>query len=328
MVDTRHRPEFWREVSRPLFELLPTSNEKEKLEGFVHSYNLGELTLASVRFNQQSYMRNRQTIVRSGLEHYLLQIVTDGAMTADCDGVSILARPGDIWLFDLARPYRCNAEAGSRITLVLPREPIDRANGGRSAHGLVLPAAHPLTGLLRRYLIDLHETAGGLASDDLRAMEVATADFVISVINRRLGGGSRHSSSTDRVRQRMLEFIDAHIDDPQLGPDMMVRHFQMSRAHLYRFFAERGGVAAFIRNRRLDAAYRMLRMPSSGRRTITDIAFKLGFANSGHFARAFAGRFGVTPSRLPGAWPSREETEAAPLQSHLETQVQNWRERA
>lgn len=323
MVDPQHRAEFWREVSRPLFDI-STENQKENLEGFTQSHRVGELIIGSVRFNEQNYIRDRQTILRSGLEHYLLQVMTGGSLTADCDGVSVLARPGDIWLFDLARSYRCNAEAGSRITLVVPREPIDRANGGRSAHGLLLPAANPLTGLLGRYLVDLHKTANDLAPDEWRVMEEVTVDFVTSVIGGQLQNQSGRSSSADRIRQRMLKFIDDRIRDPQLGPEMLMQHFQMSRAHLYRFFVESGGVAAVIRNRRLDMAHRMLKSSSSSRRTITDIAFELGFANSAHFTRAFAGRFAVPPSRIRSGIPLPEEgLGIGHLQAHLEAQVRN-----
>lgn len=330
MVDPKHRMDFWRELCRPLFDVLPAEEESNSLEGSVHAHRMGELILASVRFDQQQYnKRDRQLILGSGLEHYLVQVTISGSMTADFDGVSLLMRPGDIWLFDLARPYRCNAEAGSRITIAVPRNAIDRANSGRSAHGLVLPGTDPLTGLLRKYLIDLQEMTGSLPPEDRRAMELVTVDFIASVMSRRLERQGRQSTSADRTRQRMLEFIDAHISDPKLGPDLLMRHFQMSRAHLYRFFAELGGVTAVIRKRRLDAAYRMLKDPSAGRRTITEVALDLGFASSSHFTRAFAGHFAVPPSRLhPDIWPSSEETEVRRLHAHLEAQVQNWKERA
>jgi len=191
---------------------------------------------------------------------------------------------------------------------------------------LVLQAADPFTGLLHRYLVDLHETAGGLKPEDLRAMEAVTVDLITSVISRRREGPSRQSSSADRIRQRMLQFIEDHISDPQLGPELLMRHFQMSRAHLYRFFAEQGGVASVIRNRRLDAAYRMLTNPASGRHTITEVAHEFGFADGGHLTRAFTKRFAVAPSRVrPGIWLPEAGTGAGYLQSHLESQVQNWK---
>ncbi|MET3526544.1 MULTISPECIES: AraC-like ligand-binding domain-containing protein [Phenylobacterium] len=328
MVAEEQRSEFWREISRPIFDLLPINEEKEDLKGCVHAYTLGELIISSVQFNQQNYLRDRRAIVHSGLDHYLLQVMTGGSLVADCDGLSVVARPGDIWLFDLARPYRCNAEAGSRITLAVPREPIDRANGGRSAHGMVLPGADPLTGMLRRYLVDLHETMDRIGPDDLAAMETATIELVSSITGRRPWSEGRQSSSVDRIRARMFEFIDAHIGDPQLGPELLMRHFQMSRAHLYRFFAELGGVNAVIRNRRLDAALRTLKRPSPSRRTITDLALELGFANSGHFTRAFTRRFSVSPSGVrPGVWLPDGDGGARRLQTHLASQIRTWNDR-
>ena len=73
-------------------------------------------------------------------------------------------------------------------------------------------------------------------------------------------------------------------------------------------FADEGGVATVIRERRLDAAYRRIAGSSGAPGSMTSIAYAIGFSSGSQFLRAFRARFGVTPSEvrndalLPDAW--------------------------
>jgi AraC-like DNA-binding protein len=55
-----------------------------------------------------------------------------------------------------------------------------------------------------------------------------------------------------------------------------------------------GGVAAFIRQRRLRGIHALLAAPHE-RRRISEIAFHFGFANNSHFSRTFRNTFGYSP---------------------------------
>ena len=60
------------------------------------------------------------------------------------------------------------------------------------------------------------------------------------------------------LRQRIIEFIDHQICNPDLGLDLIIQYFHLSRAYLYRLFDGTDGVARLIREKRLDLGYRML----------------------------------------------------------------------
>ena len=61
-------------------------------------------------------------------------------------------------------------------------------------------------------------------------------------------------------------------------------------------FANDGGVAKVLRDIRLDAAYRELTGAVRPLRSITEIAYSLGFSSGNQLLRSFRARFGVTPS--------------------------------
>jgi AraC-like DNA-binding protein len=96
----------------------------------------------------------------------------------------------------------------------------------------------------------------------------------------------------EAMQERMLTYIDAHLNDSELNATMLQRKFRISRTHLYRLFAELGGVQHCIRERRLEAAFRSLcEQPD---RNISEIIFRLGFSNERQFQRSFRSRYGMT----------------------------------
>lgn len=102
------------------------------------------------------------------------------------------------------------------------------------------------------------------------------------------------SDSGDPRFGEVLSYIEAHIDDPDLGVDRLQSAFGVSRPTLYRMFRRMGGVARFIRQRRLAAAHQYLRRRPD--LSITWLLYELGFASERQFQRAFQSEFGLSPS--------------------------------
>ena len=57
----------------------------------------------------------------------------------------------------------------------------------------------------------------------------------------------------------------------------------------------------FVLAERLARAYRILSNPRFADRSITAVAFEVGFGDLSYFNRTFRRRFGCAPSRLRGA---------------------------
>ncbi|MHC2089024.1 helix-turn-helix transcriptional regulator [Methylobacterium sp. CM6244] len=80
-----------------------------------------------------------------------------------------------------------------------------------------------------------------------------------------------------------------------LGIDTLITQFGLSRATLYRLFEHEGGVASYIRERRLLRAMKLLGA-AGGRPRISSVAYATGFSDEKTFSRAFRRRFGFLPS--------------------------------
>jgi AraC family transcriptional regulator len=98
-----------------------------------------------------------------------------------------------------------------------------------------------------------------------------------------------------RVRlQRVLDYIAAN-SHRDLSLDDLAQIADMSRFHFARLFRLGMGITPhrYLMDQRLQQAKVLLRFDT---RSVSEIAAETGFANAGHFARAFRRYVGVSPS--------------------------------
>lgn len=318
-VEPALRNEYWREVTRPFCETAPMADEKgATLEGTMRIRTVAGLTLGSTAFNAQRYKRDRWTIARSPIDHYLVHVLVAGSIRGDFAGRDAVAAPGGICIIDLSRPYACEVDAGVRLATTVPRASIDKLLGARDLHGFALDPLLPITRLLVDYLQGLHAVSADLSASE----DVAVQDALMTLLSAGLAGAGPAQDEPQSVlgralRARTLAFIDRHLADPTLGPELLMQRFSVSRAHLYRAFADLGGIAHVIKSKRLDAAYAALVDPRNAAQPPVRIAADLGFSDTGKFRKAFIARFGMTPdeARDLESWPA-SITGGAPQLSH------------
>ena len=117
--------------------------------------------------------------------------------------------------------------------------------------------------------------------------------------------GKRHGADAVVPRQpptraNIEQFIDAHIERHDLGPELVARHFGLSVRQLYRLAAATGCTpGALIWARRLARAHQLL-VEDRSDSGVLDIALSCGFKDGAHFSRAYRRAFGQSPreSRL------------------------------
>jgi AraC-like DNA-binding protein len=92
----------------------------------------------------------------------------------------------------------------------------------------------------------------------------------------------------------VLDYIDVHLGECELDERMIRERFNLSRATLYRRFQLLGGVSNYIRERRLQLAYRHLQRDPTC--SLTWLLYEVGFASERQFQRSFQARFGMSPA--------------------------------
>ena len=91
-------------------------------------------------------------------------------------------------------------------------------------------------------------------------------------------------------------FIQRHMSDPDLSPEMIAAAHHISLRLLHKLFSEEGEtVAGWIRTRRLEGTRRDLTDPAQGGRPVAALAAHWGFRSAASFNRAFRAAYGLPP---------------------------------
>lgn len=103
-------------------------------------------------------------------------------------------------------------------------------------------------------------------------------------------------SGDEQLKQRIMEAIDQHLEDPDFKIDELAQEVGVSRVHLHRKMKEFTGLPAgeFLRNMRLQQAARLLKEKQSD---ISQIAYACGFQSISVFSTAFKKHYGMSPTQ-------------------------------
>jgi AraC-like DNA-binding protein len=92
-------------------------------------------------------------------------------------------------------------------------------------------------------------------------------------------------------------YIDEHLSDSNLSLGDIAKNNGISLRTLHQLFHPMGMSASeWLRTRRLQRCYDLLTSPQRETKTITEIAYSMGFNSSSHFSNLFRAQFGLRPS--------------------------------
>jgi AraC-like DNA-binding protein len=270
----------------------------------IDAWNLGTLMAGRFRSSAMAFDRPPALVASGGLDHVLLQLYVEGGFTGMADGRAVTVAPGDIVVFDLTRTISTRASDFVNISLLIPRPYFEASHDDVAAlHGLVLPAARSMTGMLASYIVAFTERLPALSAGEAGTAARATAGLATNILSASALPEARSRPPIPSPFRAITLEIEARLHDATLDTDALAASLNMSRATLYRAFEQVGGIADYVRRRRLTAAAMQLADPAQRRRKISEIAFGLGFASESTFNRAFRIAFGISPreARLRGS---------------------------
>jgi AraC-like DNA-binding protein len=289
------RYEAWRGLVASVFEPRPAEPSRGDVRARVDAIHLGSALLAHAAAEAQYFHRTKRLIAAENLDHYLIQVYQRGECRGAYGGVQNVVSAGDVRIIDLARPFSSFNTEFDNISLTIPRAALApllaRPDG---LHGAVLPKACASAQILASHIRQLSANAAAFCPQDASTLGAASISLVASCLGASARDRARpvHAVATGRA---VRDYIERSLLSPTLSPALLARQFRLSRAQLYRLFPE-GGVAAYIKTRRLQACFLALGAAGSRTETIGQIAFRFGFTSEAHFSRAFRAAFDITPS--------------------------------
>lgn len=259
--------------------------------------------LVDTRATDQEYDRTPAHVARGAMDHFQITLCVEGEMRFSSGRREVTMGPGAICLIDMAQPNRTVLRGGGSRTrlmaIILQRAMLaPRLAHPDSATATLLPSNHPHTRLLAS-----HYAALTLPPKPEAGSAEATIEAIADIVAAAAGGTADIAAGVERAERHLyLAMIKRRIADnletDALTADELCRHFHISRATLYRLFEADGGLSHYVREQRLNLAFRQLISPSAEDTRLIDLAVGMRFSSDSTFIRAFRRKFGLTPGEL------------------------------
>ena len=139
--------------------------------------------------------------------------------------------------------------------------------------------------------------SSGLLAVQLRNL-LTTSQYGVSRLRAILAGKeplSKKAAPSDVSLESLDNLVCKHIDNADLGVELLCRELDLTHWQLYRRIKELTGltIREYVRNRRINASvYKVVEQKYS----MSEIAYMVGFSNPSYFAHCFKRAFGCSPT--------------------------------
>jgi AraC-like DNA-binding protein len=265
-------------------------------------WNLGEMVVTLNDFPARRVKRTSLLTRADNLDHYYVHLpLADAGMRVALDDLDEERHvpAGVPVLMDLSRPFDTLQGDGRSVQAFMPRETLDELlPSPRDMHAVPLQGA--AAGILADLLQSLTRRLPAMAKAEAADVAKSTMHLVAASLTPTSCTLERAKPAIEvSVLRQACRYIDLHLSEEDFAVEQLCTTFRLSRATLYRLFEPYGGVAHYVRERRLVRAHASL-CERNSRRPITLIAEEHGFKSAAQFSRAFREHFGYPPSHAAG----------------------------
>jgi AraC-like DNA-binding protein len=261
--------------------------------------DLGRMRVCSVRSNATKVERT-PVLARDDLEpRIFLAIQMAGSSLIVQDGREAVLRPGDLAFSESTSPYTLLDGSGIRqhffsipvASLALPHDVI------KQLAAVTLSPRHPVADLAAAYFGRIAARPDIHAQPGAAAVGPPSIELVRALITTHLDASTLAKEPLRATLQlRILEYVRAHLADPDLNATQIAAAHHISVRHLYNVLGE-GGISLgdWIRERRLEKCRDALAHPVGQFIGITRLARQWGFRDASSFGRSFRSAYGISP---------------------------------
>ncbi|MGA1495853.1 MAG: helix-turn-helix domain-containing protein [Rhodothermales bacterium] len=240
--------------------------------------------------------RNRSDMVRDQDEFVALQLVLQGREEVSISGEAYVLNPGDILVWDTTRPMSFRVvEQLHKLSVMLPLARLRNwlPNRWEDVRRVIQPQSTAAR-LLGSYLQAL---APRRAMDGFNNSDALIETTIGLLVNALEPGQSRVAAQPRELQlERVRNYIDEHLTDPDLSPGHIAAANRISVRYLHWLFETLGtSVSQYVIRERLERCHRDLGNPLMAGRKVSDIAFSWGFNDVTHFSRRFRQEYGMSP---------------------------------
>ncbi len=226
-----------------------------------------------------------------------LIIQSDGHSVLEQNGTRSVIRDNASIVYDPTQPYRLVNKTPVRLLMLqLPRERFTQVVLHRLKAPLLLRQNGPASILLALMHSTMAE-ADGTGPATRATVGSAMIELVRGLVEAGLASEPETPvPSLDLLLERIKNFIARNLSRPDLSVAVIARRMGCSPRYVFRAFEQQDVTpAGYLWGLRLEKAREQLQSGGEKTRSISDIAFSLGFSSTAHFSRAFRDRYAMTP---------------------------------
>lgn len=273
----------------------PTSTRE--LTGNVASRGVGPLRISWIRLGLGlGEWRGQRTVadIRSNPEPYLTVVMPlHGAIALTARDTTTLIGAKELAIWDSTQPlaFALTGTDYEQISVIVPQRVLRAGEEMCKA----LHCAHvDKSNVLSELCVQHMSTLARFLNSQLRPYEISLSNVTTSLFDAVLASLYKAPRDRDLLLSEIKNYIECYITDESLSPVTLATAFEISTRYAHKLFEHDGcTIGEWILKRRLE---RSADDVISGEWSITDIAFKWGFKDLGHYSRTFKRRFGKTPS--------------------------------
>jgi AraC-like DNA-binding protein len=302
--DARQSFQAWQERMSPVYDIRPPSMQAEDtFNASLSRYTIDDLSIFDFRTGPNMAVRSLGRVSTESVRDVTFSVFLEGPPAQFLGGkprsdAPHMPRVPSILALDMDQPCTIRSFQGRIHLLFVPRALVERSfPDAASLHGRWIHATTPLMRLLIDHVVALRRRIVGLSKEEAHQSFLTAVELILAAFSRQAGlAGTARAAVRAAVYGQVRRHVETNLRDPDLSPESVLASLHLSRASVYRIFEHEGGLAAYIRDRRLRmAADELVRFPHKG---VQDVALGLGFNDASSFTRAFRRAFDIAPREL------------------------------
>lgn len=294
-VDSRHQLEIWREFHTQLIESDALSEDKTSFNGTVEAFNLGEIQFNRYKQAAAEFSRTNGHLRTGEMDHFVFSVVRNGQVDLAAGDRTVTAKAGSLALLSSAQAYSGKMGETEYTNIFLARDDFwDIAQDLDRASFQLFEG--PMASILSTFIVSVDDQINKLSIAEGKSLNDAFGTLLRAVIRQDARSLEEADSAIGGTQLELARrFINSNLQSPHLSADRVSSELRISRRRLYYLFEQYGGVANYIKTRRLAACYKAL-VAVDGNEHIGSVAYRFGFTNLSSFYRQFKEQYGFRPS--------------------------------
>lgn len=273
-----------------------TSRSQQTCEAAVRQYDFGGCKLIHCNSDPLSGIRTIGDIGRTDGHFFNVLYVVSGVEYLRFHDRDVTLRAGEYVLWDSQRRIAFTLlEPLEKLTFMVPASLMRSLMPNAEDYvGVALSCNQGIGGLFANHLRALGHALWNMHEHDAAQIVNPTLDLLARALTSapcRKRPNMRHATL-----RRLREYIVENLADPNLTPTRIAAANHVSVRYLHMLFGEiNSTVSDWIRAQRLERCRSDLSNVQLDHQTITEIAYKWGFADSGNFGKVFRKAYGQAP---------------------------------